>query len=80
MGKTYFGMTSRVNKAKLIKHPEDKWIPLDNVTPAIISEELFYRANAELDKPKVRTGRPKHAYLLRNHAFCAICGRPLGIL
>lgn len=34
-------------------------------------------ANAELDRPKARTGRPKNEYLLRNHIFCAICGRPL---
>jgi site-specific DNA recombinase len=50
---------------------------LTNVTPAIISEDLFNAANAELDRPKTRTGRPKHEYLLRKHAFCAICGGPL---
>ena len=50
---------------------------LADVTPPIISEDLFYAANAQLDRPKVRTGRPKHEYLLRNHAFCAICGKPL---
>ena len=50
---------------------------LPKVTPAIVSEDVFHAANAELDKPKVRTGRPKHDYLLRNHAFCAICGKPL---
>jgi site-specific DNA recombinase len=77
IGKTYFGVTSRVNKSKTVMHPQEKWILLENVTPAIISEELFHHVNAELDKPKVRTGRPKHEYLLRNHAFCAICGKPL---
>jgi site-specific DNA recombinase len=76
-GKTYFGVTSRLSKSKTVTHPRDKWILLENVTPAIISEELFGDANAQLDKPKVRTGRPKHEYLLRNHAFCAICGKPL---
>ncbi len=50
---------------------------LANVTPAIVSEDIFNAANAQLDKPKVRTGRPKNEYLLRNHAFCAICGKPL---
>jgi site-specific DNA recombinase len=50
---------------------------LSNVTPAIVEEDIFHMANAELDRPKVRTGRPKNEYLLRNHAFCAICGRPL---
>ncbi len=50
---------------------------LPNVTPAIVTEDIFHAANAQLDKPKVRTGQPKHEYLLRNHAFCAICGKPL---
>ncbi len=50
---------------------------LPDVTPAIVSEDVFNAANAQLDKPKIRTGQSKHEYLLRNHAFCAICGRPL---
>jgi len=77
IGKTYFGVTSRVSSARTIVHPQDKWTLLENVTPAIISEELFNDANAQLDKPKVRTGRPKNEYLLRNHVFCAICGKPM---
>ena len=77
MGKTYFGVTSRLTKSKTVTHPQDKWILLEKVTPAIISEELFNQANAQIDKPKIRTGRPKHDYVLRGHAFCAICGRPL---
>lgn len=77
MGKTYFGVTSRLSKSKTVTHPRDKWILLEDVTPAIVSEELFNQANAQLDKPKIRTGRSKHDYLLRGHAFCAICGRPL---
>jgi site-specific DNA recombinase len=50
---------------------------LPEVTPAIINQDTYQAANSELDRPKVRTGRPKHKYLLRNHAFCAICGKPL---
>lgn len=76
-GKTYFGVTSRLNKSKTIIQPQDKWSLLEDVTPAIISEELSRQANAQLDKPKVRIGRPKYEYLLRNHAFCGICGKPL---
>ncbi|MFC1955853.1 recombinase family protein [Chloroflexota bacterium] len=77
IGKTYFGVTSRLSKSKTVTHPQDEWILLEKVTPAIISEELFNHANAQIDKPKVRTGRSKHEYLLRGHAFCAICGKPL---
>jgi site-specific DNA recombinase len=50
---------------------------LPNVTPAIVSEDVFQAANAVLNRPKVRTGRPKHEYLLTGHAYCAICGKPL---
>jgi site-specific DNA recombinase len=50
---------------------------LPNVTPTIVSEEVFQAANEQLKRPKVRTGRPKNEYLLRSHAFCAICGKPL---
>jgi len=50
---------------------------LPDVTPAIISEDLFHAANAQLDKLKLREGRAKHEYLLRGHIFCAICGKPL---
>jgi site-specific DNA recombinase len=50
---------------------------LPNVTPAIVSEDVFQAANEQLNRPKVRTGRPKNEYLLRGHAYCAICGKPL---
>jgi Recombinase. len=69
IGETYFGVTSRVSSARTIVHPQDKWTLLENVTPAIISEELFNDANAQLDKPKVRTGRPKNAPLVKFYAW-----------
>jgi site-specific DNA recombinase len=54
-----------------------KDILLPNVTPAIVSEDAFQAANEQLNRPNVRTGQPKHEYLLRGHALCAICGSPL---
>jgi site-specific DNA recombinase len=77
MGKTYFGMTSRISRAKTIMHPQSEWISLPDASPPIISEELYQLANNELTKPKVRTGRPKNDYMLRHHVFCVICGRPM---
>ena len=50
---------------------------LPSVSPAIVTEAAFQAANAQLDKPKLRTGRPKHEYLLRHHIFCAACQRPM---
>ena len=77
MGKTYFGMSTRIDKGHVVIHPKELWVLLPDVTPAIVSEALFNDANAQLDKPKLRTGRPKHEYLLRGHAFCSLCGKPL---
>lgn len=50
---------------------------LPDITPAIVTEDIFQAAQNQLDTPKVRTGRPKNEYLLRSHAFCALCGKPL---
>ncbi len=54
-----------------------KEILLPDVTPAIIDIELFQSANNQLDRPKSRTGYPKNDYLLRHHAYCVLCGKPL---
>ena len=50
---------------------------LPDVSPAVVGEDVFNAANQQLDKPKLRTGKAKNEYLLRNHIFCAICGRPM---
>ena len=50
---------------------------LPDVTPDIVSEDIFQAANAEIDKPKVTTGRPKHEYLLTGYVKCGYCGSPL---
>ena len=77
VGRTYFKLKSMANSSESPINSDDRGALLPEVTPSIIDEDLFQKANAELDKPKVRTGRPKHDYLLRHHAFCAICGKPL---
>jgi hypothetical protein len=50
---------------------------LPDVSPQIVDEDIFQAANSQIDRPKVKTGRPEHEYLLRGHAFCVICGKPL---
>lgn len=77
VGKTYFGTTHRTSKAATTAIPQDQWTLLPDVTPAIISQELFDRANSELVKPKLRPGRAMQDYLLKSHVFCPKCGRPL---
>lgn len=54
-----------------------KEILLPDVTPTIVDIELFQSANNQLDRPKSRTGYPKNDYLLRHHAYCVLCGKPL---
>jgi site-specific DNA recombinase len=76
-GKTYFGTTHRISKAATTPVPKDQWKLLPEVTPAIIGQELFDRANAELAKPKLRSGRAIQEYLVKGHVFCSKCGRPL---
>jgi site-specific DNA recombinase len=56
-------------------HYKDTMLP--DISPAIVTEDMFQAANAQLDKPKLRTGKAKNEYLLRNHIFCAVCQRPM---
>jgi site-specific DNA recombinase len=78
MGITYFYRTLGSHKTELVPQPQDKWVTLPDVTPAIISKELFERVQKQLERTKeARTGRPTHQYMLRGHAYCGVCGRPL---
>jgi site-specific DNA recombinase len=77
--KSWHSLTIRrmIRNSAYIGRTYFKGVLLPNITPAIVDEDIFEAANGQLDKPKVRTGRPKNEYLLRNHAFCALCGKPL---
>jgi site-specific DNA recombinase len=78
IGMTYYGQTHGSRKTKLVKQPKSEWILLPEVTPPIISKELFERVqairqrNGELNKAKA-----KHDYILKGHAVCGYCGTPL---
>lgn len=51
-------------------------IEIPNATPAIISEDLFNQAQAQLRKNFTRSNRNgKVKYLLGSHLFCSRCGR-----
>jgi site-specific DNA recombinase len=74
-GLTYFGQTSG---KKHDKKPRESWQILTDVTPAIISQELFKRAQKALAKSKeLHPGRPMHDYPLTGFAVCGYCGSPL---
>lgn len=75
MGITYFGKTSG---KKQEKKPQESWYMLPDVTPAIISKELFERVQAALAKSKeLHPGKAKHEYPLTGFAVCGYCESPL---
>jgi len=75
MGITYFGQTSG---KKRVKKPKESWYVLADITPAVISKELFDRARVALEKSKqLRPGKAKHEYQLSSFAVCGYCGSPL---
>jgi site-specific DNA recombinase len=65
--------------SKVVLRDRSEWIRLpDNVTPAIISNELWEQANGRLKANKGELSRNvKHPALLRGFMFCAVCGRRL---
>jgi site-specific DNA recombinase len=75
MGVTYFGQTSGKNREK---KPQESWHVLPDVTPAIISKELFERTQGALVKSKeLHPGKAKHEYPITGFAVCGYCGSPL---
>jgi len=72
-GKTYAFTTL---KNKKYGKPESDWIEIPNVTPAIISQEMFEAAQKQLQVNKAKATRNmKRDYLLRGHIKCRQCGR-----
>ncbi len=74
-GITYFGVTSgKEHKAT----PKETWNVLPNVTPAIISKELFEQVQTALDKSKeLHPGKAIREYPLTGYSVCGYCGSPL---
>jgi len=74
-GITYFGVTT--GKDHKIT-PKESWQVLPDVTPAIISQELYDRAQAALVKSKeLHPGKAIYDYPLTGYAVCGDCGSPL---
>ena len=75
MGITYFGQTSGKKRKK---KPKESWYVLPDVTPAIVSKELFERVqNAVAKSKELHPGKAKHEYLLSGFAVCGYCESPL---
>ena len=78
-GVTYFGQTAGSDRRKTAK---ETWHMLPDVTPAIISQELFDRVQTAMAKSrKVHCGKPLHEYPLASFVFAGIVEvRLLGIV
>ena len=76
IGKTYVFTTAR--DGKKFTRPQEDWVEIPNVTPAIITRELFEAAQKQLkvNCDKATRNNTKHEYLLRGHLRCRHCGRP----
>ncbi len=72
-GKTFaFTFHQGTNRRK----PEEEWIEVPGATPAIISEELYEAAQAQLKLNYRKAQRnTRQQYLLRGHLYCRQCGR-----
>jgi len=71
-GKTYAFTTE---KGKVRGKPQKDWTELPNVTPPIISKELFDTAQRQLQVNREKSVRNrKRQYLLSGHVRCRQCG------
>lgn len=78
IGLTYYGRRRGSRKTKIVVQPESEWILLPDITPPIISRELFDRVQEIIKQDsEFHRARTKQDYLLRGHAVCGYCGSPL---
>jgi site-specific DNA recombinase len=75
IGKTYAFTCDMKRKPR--RKPKEEWIEIPDVTPAIISQELFDAAQKQLkvNKDKATRNNTRNQYLLRGHIKCKQCGR-----
>ena len=77
-GKTYFGKTKRIGKTKVTSRPQEDWFLLPDITPPIISEEMFKRTQEVLLQAKqARPIKKNSPYLLTGFVKCNKCGSPI---
>jgi len=77
-GKTYYGMSKRVAKNKVIIQPKEKWILLPDVTPPIITLQTFDLTQEAIRQTKQsRPVKPNAKYLLTSFIKCSKCGSPI---
>jgi site-specific DNA recombinase len=77
-GKTYYGMSRRVGKTKVVSQPKESWTLLPDITPPIITEDMYRLAHEAITSAKAsRPIKPNASYLLTSFVKCSNCGSPL---
>jgi site-specific DNA recombinase len=77
-GKTYYGMSKRVGKTKVVAQPQENWTLLPDITPPIITDEVFKQAQEAIKLAKQsRPVKPNAHYLLTSLVKCSKCGSPV---
>ena len=72
-GKTY---AFTFHQGTSSRKPQDEWLEIPGATPAVITNEMFQAAKAQLKLNHDTAQRnTKQQYLLRSHLFCRHCGR-----
>jgi site-specific DNA recombinase len=73
-GKTYaFTMTAKTSR---FSRPQSDWIEIEGVTPVIIDQDIFDKAQKQFKENQDKCIRNcKHEYLLRGRIRCRKCGR-----
>jgi len=72
-GETIFRKTKRVSSSRIEKNSSDQHIVMKDFSPAIVSPEIWERANVTLNKRKVI--RTKRNFLLSGFLECDNCGK-----
>jgi len=63
-------------KSGRIWKPKEEWLEIPNVTPPIISEDIFEAAQKQLQRNRQLSKRnAKRQYLLNGHIYCRKCNR-----
>ena len=73
-GETYYGRRKRVDKTRVQSQDKDKWILLPDVTPPIVSKEIFDAAQEALTHTHQPVTKTKSSYFLTGFIFCPLCG------
>ena len=78
IGITYYGMSKRVGKTKVVPQPKESWTLLPDITPPIITNEMYRLAHEAITNAKAsRPIKPNAAYLLTSFVKCSKCGSPV---